>query len=124
MVILMVLFLEGINLGLKELVGRARPELSLLASSPDNNAFPSGHAFHVLLLFGLLIFILGQTMETRWLRVSTQGLLGVSILACGASRVYLGIHWPSDVLGGYLLAGLVLVALLWVRKRLIKRGLQ
>lgn len=121
----LILVFEGINLGLKELVGRTRPAYSLLESPPSNAAFPSGHAFHAMMLFGfLLIVLVGQQVKNPRLRLTLQGLLVLMILACGASRVYLGVHWPSDVLGGYLVGGLGLVAILWVRKMLITRGLQ
>ena len=123
-VILLVLIPEAINLGLKELVGRPRPELSFLASPPENPAFPSGHAIHAILLFGLLIVIVGALIRPQWLRTGIQGLLGLMILACGASRVYLGIHWPSDVLGAYLLGAFFIVVLLWLRKKLVNLGLQ
>ena len=115
---------QGFNLAVKELVGRPRPDVSLLSSPLDTPGFPSGHAVHALLLFGLLLIIVGELIKPLWLRTAIQGMLGFAILACGASRVYLGVHWPSDVLGGYLLGGLSIVALLWVRKRLINRGLQ
>ncbi len=124
MAVLLVFIPEGINQGLKELVGRPRPEFSLLASPPESPAFPSGHAIHAILLFGLLICIAGELIKPLWLRVAVQGLLGAAIAAVGASRVYLGVHWPSDVLGAYLLGGLSLVAILWVRKKLIYRASQ
>ena len=124
LVILLVIIAEGINLGVKELVGRPRPEFSLLVTSPDSPAFPSGHAIHAFMLGALLIIILGQLIKPYWPRVAVQALLGVAILASGASRVYLGAHWPSDVIGGYLLGGLCIVALVWVRKKLINWGLQ
>ena len=116
---------EGMNLGLKELVGRPRPPYSILESPPHNPAFPSGHAFHAILLFGfLLIVLVGERVKNPRLRLALQGLLVFMILACGSSRVYLGVHWPSDVLGGYLLGGIALVVLLWLRKMLITRGFQ
>ena len=122
--VLLVFLPEGINLGLKELVGRPRPDFSLLASPPEGPAFPSGHALHAFLLFGLLIYLTGELIRPLWLRTTVQGILGLMVLACGASRVYLGVHWPSDVLGGFLFGGICMVALLWVRKKLVNRGLQ
>ena len=122
--VLLVFLPEGINLGLKELVGRPRPDFSLLASPPGGPAFPSGHALHAFLLFGLLIYLTGELIRPLWLRTTVQGILGLMVLACGASRVYLGVHWPSDVLGGFLFGGICMVALLWVREKLVNRGLQ
>ena len=120
-----ILVFEALNLGLKELVGRPRPPYSILESPPVNPSFPSGHAFHAILLFGfLLIVLVGEEVKNPRLRRTLQGLLVFMILACGASRVYLGVHWPSDVLAGYLLGGFVLLFLVWLRKMLITRGLQ
>ena len=122
--VLLVFIPEGLNLALKEIVGRPRPEYSLLESAPGNLAFPSGHALHAFLLLGLLIFIVEELVRPLWLRRGIQGLMVFMILACGASRIYLGVHWPSDILGGYLLGGISIVLLLWGRKRLLNRGLQ
>ncbi len=115
----MVLIVELLGLAVKELVGRERPMYSILENTPTNPAFPSGHALHAMLFFGLL-FVLAPTFAgsprtTLIIRVS----LSLLILACGASRVYLGVHWPSDVFGGFLLGGLGLAALLLVRNRLL-----
>ena len=123
-VILLILLPDGINQGLKHLVDRPRPEFSWLASPPEGPAFPSGHSVHAFLLFGLLIVILGTLVRPRWLRITIQVLLGLMILAVGASRVYMGIHWPSDVLGAYLVGGVSMVVLFWVREKLINQGLQ
>ena len=119
LVMFMVLIVELLGLGVKELVGRERPIYSILENTPTNPAFPSGHALHAMLFFGLL-FVLAPTFSgspraTLIIRVS----LSLLILACGASRVYLGVHWPSDVFGGFLLGGLGLAALLLVRNRLL-----
>ena len=121
---LFVLAAEAINQGLKAVVGRPRPEFSLLTSSSDSHSFPSGHSFHAIVLFGLLIIMVGELIKPPWIRRAIQALLCLVILAVGASRVYLGAHWPSDVIGAYVIGGLSLLAILWVRKKLISRGLQ
>ena len=121
---ILVFIPDGVNLLLKDLVGRARPDFSLLAHIPESHAFPSGHAVHAFLFFGLLIFITGDLIRDPRLRTAVQGILAAMVLACGASRVYLGVHWPSDVLGGFLFGGLCLLGLLWVRKKLVIRGFQ
>ena len=115
---------DGVNQLIKELVGRARPDFSILSHVPDSHAFPSGHAVHVFLFFGLLIFITGDFIRDPRLRTVVQVILVAMILACGASRVYLGVHWPSDVFGGFLFGGICLLGLLWVRKKLVIRGFQ
>ena len=102
LIVLLVLLPQGIALAIKELVGRDRPDFSLLVSLPHNPAFPSGHAVHAFLLFGILMVIVAGMIKPLWLKVTIQTVLGLMILACGASRVYLGVHWPSDVVGGYL----------------------
>lgn len=123
--VMLLLFVpEGINVGLKELVGRPRPDFTVVISPLSNPAFPSGHALHSMLFFGLLILLAGDVIKTPWLRISVQVVFGMAILACGASRVYLGVHWPSDVLGGFLVGALFLVGISLVRKMLINRGLQ
>ena len=121
---LLVLAADALNQGLKVVVDRPRPEFSLLTSSPSSPAFPSGHSFHAIVLFGLLIVIAGELIKPPRIRRGIQALLCVVILAVGASRVYLGVHWPSDVIGAYVIGGLSLVAILWVRKKLLSRGLQ
>ena len=115
-VLLLVYLPEGINLGVKELVDRPRPDFSLLASPPEDNSFPSGHSVHAFLFFGLLIFMVRGLINSVQLRLGVQGLLGAMILAVGASRVYLGVHWPSDVAAGYLLGALGIVSLLKARE--------
>ena len=120
----LVLVPEGINLLLKEIIDRPRPEFSLLAHLPENPAFPSGHSVHAFLLFGLLIVLAGEIVSHRWARLSIQGVLVLMILSVGASRVYLGVHWPSDVVGGFLVGLASLVGLLWLRKLPRIRSLQ
>ncbi len=121
LVTFMVLIVELLGVAVKELVGRERPMYSILEYTPGNPAFPSGHALHAMLFFGLLLVLAptfaGSPRKTLFIRVA----LALLILACGASRVYLGVHWPSDVFGGFLLGGLGLAGLLFIRKRLLER---
>ena len=117
----LVLPAEGLHLLIKLLVDRPRPEFPILISTPSLPSFPSGHALHALLFFGLLLVVAWGLIGARWLKIATAGLLGMAILACGASRVYLGVHWPSDIIGGYIFAGIGMAAILWTSKKLITR---
>ena len=115
--IALLLFIpEGVHLAVKELVGRPRPDFPLLDTPPATPSFPSGHATHAILFFGCLALVLAGLIRPLWLARSVQAVLWLTVLAVGASRVYLGVHWPSDVLAGYLLGGVSLVLLLGFRK--------
>ncbi len=100
---------------LKELVNRPRPDYVLFIPSPESLSFPSGHSAYAMVLCGLSIYMTGRLVTPVSLKRLLQVTLVVLILAMGASRVYLGVHWPSDVIGGYLwgVVILVAVAILW-----------
>ena len=96
-----------VNLVIKALVDRPRP---LLGPSGESS-FPSGHVMHTIVFYGLL-FYLASSIKRRRLRLPAQIILALVILAQGPSRVYLGAHWPSDVVGAYLFGGLLLWAII------------
>ena len=108
------------NLGLKEWAARPRPDAALALVEETGYAFPSSHAVFVVAFYGALIYLLGYWRAfpgqpvARW---AVQGALALLILVVGASRIYLGVHWPSDVLGGYLFGGLFLMVLIAVHSR-------
>ena len=109
----------GINLGLKELAARPRPDPALALVEETGYAFPSGHAAFAAAFFGALIILLGRwrCLEGRpALRLTAQGALLLLLLGVGASRVWLGVHWPSDVIGGFLFGALYLAALVAIRR--------
>ncbi len=116
LVVLLLFIPEGLQLAVKELVARPRPEFSLLDHAPTNPSFPSGHATHAVLFFGCVAVLLAGLVRPLWLARLVQVLLWLTVLAVGASRVYLGVHWPSDVLGAYLFGGICLAVLLGLRQ--------
>jgi undecaprenyl-diphosphatase len=73
---------------------------------PTTPAFPSGHAVLAVVIYATLAYLVARLGATRRMRRLTLALAAVLILLIGASRVYMGVHYPSDVLAGYL-AGFV-----------------
>ena len=108
----------GVGILLKDVIGRPRPEYFLTNSMPSSLSFPSGHSIFAMLFGGLLIVLVEELPVSTAIRRCLQAGLVVMILGVGASRVYLGVHWPSDVVGGYLFGMMALVGLVWLRNRL------
>ncbi|MFC8507836.1 phosphatase PAP2 family protein [Streptomyces sp. NPDC057411] len=108
---LMALWVAGTSLlaaalqqGLKALVGRERPSWTDPVDSARYSAFPSGHAMTAMVTCGLLLWVLALHWREGWRGWGTiAGAAVVSVLGVGWTRVYLGVHWPSDVVGGWLL---------------------
>lgn len=83
---------------LKQVVGRARPDVRLSPEVVSSLSFPSGHAAGTAALVGALVVV----ASTRRLRNLTTVAGGVVLLIVGFSRLAIGVHYPSDVLGGWL----------------------
>ncbi|MFF3213321.1 phosphatase PAP2 family protein [Streptomyces sp. NPDC002886] len=110
---------SAVSQGLKFLVGRERPVWPDPVVSADYAAYPSGHALTATVVCGLLVWLVARgparpsshplTRPRRGLALLGV-LAAVSVLGVGFTRIYLGVHWFSDVLAGWLL-GAVLLAL-------------
>ncbi len=111
--LLFTLLAKWVNSVLQDLIERPRPspELVDVTKRVDAFSFPSGHTLGTALVFGLLFFLLPAIVPWRVLRWALQAGCVLLVAAAGPARVYIGVHWPSDVLGGYLLALLFLVPL-------------
>jgi membrane-associated phospholipid phosphatase len=107
-----------VNVIVKDYIRRPRPGIDLVHVFKVLNSysFPSGHVMYYVGFFGFLWFLAYTLLKRSWLRTLILIALGLLIALVGVSRVYLGQHWPSDVLGAYLLGSLCLVvAILFYR---------
>jgi undecaprenyl-diphosphatase len=86
----------------KPLVGRARPPSGLWIGRYSGSAFPSGHATQAVAFYGMLAVVLYARVSPRVRLVLWLGAVLITLVV-GASRIYLGAHWLTDVLGGYAL---------------------
>ena len=96
---------------LKMLVGRARPDASQVSitEAQTSYAFPSGHALGAVLCWGALAVVALFLIRRRARYLVAGGLLLVPI-ATGIGRMYVGAHWPTDVVGGWLIGAILIAA--------------
>ncbi|MEU6534388.1 phosphatase PAP2 family protein [Streptomyces sp. NPDC047000] len=98
-----------IGLLVKTVTERARPALQDPVAHAPGYSFPSGHAMTATTSFAILMLVLAPLLPRAW-RIAGWCVAVLSVLGVGFTRVALGVHWFSDVLGGWLL-GLTVVAL-------------
>jgi membrane-associated phospholipid phosphatase len=103
-----------LNQGLKLCFTKLRPQLWTHLISETTFSFPSGHALGSLVLYGFLAYILATQFprSAHWIYSAATGL----ITAIGASRLYLGVHWPTDVVAGYAVGFLWLMVCITMLK--------
>lgn len=103
----------------KWMVNRPRPSADLVKvwTLIGNQSFPSGHVVYYMTFYGFLCCLAAWCIPNRLPRALLQLFFGVLILLVGPSRIYLGAHWASDVIGGYLLGGLWLSLSIQVYRR-------
>jgi membrane-associated phospholipid phosphatase len=103
--IYIVLSAELFNFILKHLVNRIRPSTDLIHyiyRVESSASFPSGHVLFYVVFFGFLFFIIWRIVEDRTIRSVLFAICLFFVLTVGLSRIYLGAHWFSDVVGAYL----------------------
>lgn len=104
-----VLIVAGaLNFWLKDLIGRPRPEAAHELGI-TNKSFPSGHAMSSIAFYGFLIHLSWRIYKSRLKKVVFTIVLVFLIISIGLSRIYLQVHYPSDVLAGYAAGGMCLI---------------
>lgn len=106
-----------LNETLKVIFARERPNIYRL-SEQTGYSFPSGHAMAALTLYAVLAYLLWRHVSSR----GGRGILLVSaivvIVIIGISRIYLGVHYPSDIIAGYMMSGCWLALSIWLYEKL------
>ncbi|HEX6596453.1 MAG TPA: bifunctional DedA family/phosphatase PAP2 family protein [Acidimicrobiales bacterium] len=114
LLVLSVALVGGIVLTdmVKSLVARPRPTLAAVVVRGEGFAFPSGHATYAIAVYGGLAYLAAGWFRPWAAKVAAWTIAIVVVLLVGFSRVYLGSHWATDVLGGYALGAVWLAAVL------------
>ncbi len=118
---LLIIPLEMTTLGIREVIGRERPVLTDLAAVSESAGFPSGTTLHAVMFFGFIVYLVHVYMRPGKLRFALQGLLILAIAVISYSRIYVGAHWPTDILGAWLYGGVFLWGIVAVGVSLISR---
>ena len=108
------------NTCLKSLLHRPRPELVAHLAAVSNTSFPSGHAMISAAVYLTIGAMLAETQPRRLARIFLMSFAAILVPLIGCSRVYLGVHWPSDVLAGWLL-GAVWALIVFAANRMVRR---
>jgi membrane-associated phospholipid phosphatase len=114
MALFAAVFSTTVNILVKDLVQRARPvagPVNVIATL-NSYSFPSGHVMFYLGFLGFIGFLTFSLLKPSLKRSVILVLVGIFVLLIGPSRIYLGQHWASDVLGAYLLGSLTLVVII------------
>ena len=100
---------------------RARPDLLDPIVVEHGFSFPSGHAMLSMVAYGLVAVLVTRSPVARWAKRAALVLLGIAVLSVGVSRVYLGVHYATDVLAGWII-GLMIVLVFARVSRAVSRS--
>ncbi len=106
------IFVTIFNRIIKLIFKRPRPEESLHLIEEGGYSFTSGHSITSMVVFGLLIYLVGKYVKNRKAANILTAALAVPWIFIGLSRIYMGVHFPSDVLAGWALGAAVLVGII------------
>jgi membrane-associated phospholipid phosphatase len=98
--------------GFKEIFERLRPALEYQLVPVEGYSFPSGHSILSVCFYGTLIYIIFKLIKINWLKYTLSALLILLILLIGLSRIYLGVHYPTDAAAGLFLG--IFILFFWI----------
>jgi membrane-associated phospholipid phosphatase len=107
----------GLMFGLKYFFGRPRPDVPLLFEA-EGMSFPSGHALFSITFYGLIIYLIYKGVKNAPLRWGLISLLVILMLLIGFSRVYLRVHYATDVIAGFAVGFMWLAFAIWLLNRM------
>lgn len=96
------------NQALKHIIQRPRPSKYNIINE-SGYSFPSGHSMISMAFYGFLIYLIHKNIKNKYLKTLLITILSLLIIAIGLSRIYLGVHYLSDVIGGFIIAIIYLV---------------
>ena len=111
-----------INNLLKVIVARDRPNINRLVNE-NGYSFPSGHSITSMVFYGYLIYLIYRYVDNKNIKVSLIIFLSLLILMIGFSRIYLGVHYTSDVMGGFLLGVVYLIVFISSTKKYLDNSM-
>lgn len=110
-----------VNTIIKHIVKRDRPNILRLVSE-SGYSFPSGHAMIAVCVYGFLFYLAMIRIKNKYLRWVSCFILGFLILGIGISRIYVGVHYASDIIAGYALAGIEIILLIQCEDIIKRKG--
>lgn len=116
--LIIIVFSTLLNLFVKFIVGRDRPLMLYWLVEESNYSFPSGHSMTAMVFYGFVCYLINRCKIDKKYKVIVNCLLYCLVLLVGLSRIYLGVHYFSDVIGGYLYGLIVL----FVSRLYLERG--
>lgn len=102
---------------IKHLVQRIRPDMSLFLIDQGGFSFPSGHSISSMYTYGLLLYFTLTKLKSTARKIVLAIVLTVLAFGIGLSRIYVGVHFPTDVLAGWSLGALGVVVTVWILQR-------
>lgn len=112
---------NGFIYAIKNIVERERPNILTHLVEENSHSFPSGHSFIIVFFYGLLCYFLCRFSDRKITKFMAIALFIMIALIIGFSRIYLGVHFPSDVLAGYLFGAFWLALTIKVVKTIEKK---
>lgn len=110
---------EVINFLIKIVIQRPRPELSPLYEVVKSYSFPSGHAMNSFIFYSLLAYFVFHFTRKKRLSIFISVLSLILIFLIGFSRIYLGVHYPSDVIAGFIAGFWVVITAIFIERTLV-----
>ena len=111
-----------LNVSLKAFYQRARPDALVDYALPPSYSFPSGHALGSFCFLGILAWLMAANVKTTRSRSIIYLSAALITLAIGLSRIYLGVHYPSDVVAGYVVGGVWTLTVVFSDRSMINNG--